>query len=230
MSGFVKAMNKRYKAKYTIWAYMDDLLNISSLQQEQPKFKVGDTIKPKAYNESHRINKINDDNYVLDNGFTFPIVGQDVWEIVEQKPVNSVFSFDDVLALESAMALAKDEKKLYDALNSIFERVLDIYHGNISKPEEWSKEDEKCIKDIIICLDYLKREDTERQWNGDRNVNPKRYDSMIAKLKSLRPQPKQEWTEEDEKYLNLAINIVASNFGEDSPTVSWLKCIKDRIQ
>lgn len=37
MSGFVKAMNKKYKANYTIWAYMDDLLNISSHQQEQPK-------------------------------------------------------------------------------------------------------------------------------------------------------------------------------------------------
>lgn len=64
---------------------------IDSLQQEKqsgeeyvyPIFKVGDTIKPKAYNESHRINKIKDDNYVLDNGFTFPIVGQDVWEIVK---------------------------------------------------------------------------------------------------------------------------------------------------
>ena len=37
MSGFVKAMNKKYKADYTIWAYMDDLLNTPSLQQEQPK-------------------------------------------------------------------------------------------------------------------------------------------------------------------------------------------------
>lgn len=51
-----------------------------------PIFNIGDTIKPKAYNKSHRINKIKDDNYVLDNGFTFPIVDQDVWEIVEQKP------------------------------------------------------------------------------------------------------------------------------------------------
>lgn len=37
MSGFVNAMNKKYKADYTIWAYMDDLLNISSIQQEQPE-------------------------------------------------------------------------------------------------------------------------------------------------------------------------------------------------
>lgn len=33
MPGFVNAMNKKYKADYTIWAYMDDLLNITSLQQ-----------------------------------------------------------------------------------------------------------------------------------------------------------------------------------------------------
>ena len=39
-----------------------------------------------------------------------------------------------------------------------------------------------------------------------------------------------EWSEDDEKYLNLAINIVASDFGEDSPLVPWLKCIKYKMQ
>ena len=35
-----------------------------------------------------------------------------------------------------------------------------------------------------------------------------------------------EWSEEDKKYLNQAINIVVSDFGEDSPTVLWLKSLR----
>lgn len=79
---------------------------------------------------------------------------------------------------------------------------------------------------IIICLDYLKREDTEREWNGDRNVNPKRYDAMIAKLKSLRPQPKQEWSEEDEKMLNSILDEYKSMVTEKR---NWLKSIPERF-
>lgn len=51
MSGFVKAMNKKYKADYTIWAYMDDLLNISSLQQEQPEVDLEKEIERIVENE-----------------------------------------------------------------------------------------------------------------------------------------------------------------------------------
>lgn len=61
---------------------------------------------------------------------------------------------------------------------------------------EWSEEDEKCIKDIIVCLEYLKKEDTERRWNGDHNVHPERYSVMINKLKSLRPRPHWKPSEE----------------------------------
>ena len=77
--------------------------------------------------------------------------------------------------------------------------------------QEWSEEDEKCIKDIIDCLKYLEMEDTERQYNGDRVVNPKRYADMIAKLKSLRPQPKQEWSEEDKGLLVKCISALQNS-------------------
>ena len=61
------------------------------------------------------------------------------------------------------------------------------------KPTEWS-EKETYIEDIISCLEYLEIEDTERQYNGDRCVNPMRYKPMIDWLKSIKPQPKEEWT------------------------------------
>lgn len=104
---------------------------------------------------------------------------------------------------KSVEKLSKEEcVKKFKALCDAYEiklpnREYDIYglcedlhklFGDIQKPAEWSEEDEKCIKDIIDCLKYLEKEDTERQYNGDRNVNPKRYANMIAKLKSLRPQ------------------------------------------
>lgn len=116
-----------------------------------PIFKVGDTIKPKAYNESHRINKIKDDNYVLDNGFTFPIVGQDVWEIVEQKPVK--LNDDTEVGLDRALQIVKDAKGnlcgyqsndgIYECDHAIqtLERILK--NGIEQKPAQKSEEDEE---------------------------------------------------------------------------------------
>lgn len=180
-----------------------------------PIFTVGDIIKPKAYNESHRIDKIKDDKYVLDNGFTFPIVGQDMWEIVEQKPVEWSNDFEENIRIllhdkltrhsndgKTSSTVSIDDKTLKDIICGIWFYVGKEalkYPNKELNISEWSEEDEKCIKDIIICLEYLKREDTERQWNGDRNVDPKRYEGMITKLNSLRPQPKKEWTIKDAK-------------------------------
>ena len=108
-----------------------------------PIFKVGDTIKPKAYNESHRINEIKDDNYVLDKGFAFPIVDQDVWEIVEQKPAG------------------------------------------------WSEEDWKLLdemRDYLMSMCYSIDLSPNHIYEG--------FIDLIDRLKSLRPQPKQEWTDD----------------------------------
>lgn len=59
MSGFVKAMNKRYKADYRVWAYMDDLLNMSSLQQEQPEVDLEKfTEKIKTFQERYKYPEI----------------------------------------------------------------------------------------------------------------------------------------------------------------------------
>ena len=56
---------------------------------------------------------------------------------------------------------------------------------NLQPNQEWSEEDKKCIKDIIVCLEYLKKEDTERQWNGDHNAHPEQYAELITKLHSI---------------------------------------------
>ena len=71
----------------------------------------------------------------------------------EQKPADQVFTFDDVLALESAMALARDDEKLHDALKSIFDRVYDAYYGE-QQPAEWSEEDNEKFKMICAALEH----------------------------------------------------------------------------
>lgn len=119
----------------------------------------------------------------------------------EQKPV-SVFTFDDILALESAMDMAKhdNDSDLYNALQNIFETVHDIYHGEVPKPAEWSEEDESFLDSIEEAIHSY----------YDLNHAPQ-YDYWLEeKLKSLRSQPKPEWSEEDEEMI---ANIISSLHG-----------------
>ena len=41
---------------------------------------------------------------------------------------------------------------------------------------------------------------------------------------------KQEWSEEDEQYLNNAINACLNEYGDISDTAIWLKSLKDRVR
>ena len=77
----------------------------------------------------------------------------------ERKSIPGVFTFDDVLALESAMALAKGDEKLHGALTSLFERVHDAYHGE-PKPAEWSEEDKKML---LSAIEYVQTYPAHRQ-------------------------------------------------------------------
>ena len=54
----------------------------------------------------------------------------------------------------------------------------------------WSEEDEKTLSSILYCIKHCQTEDIEAQYNGNRCVDPKRYEPMFVWLKSLRPQNK----------------------------------------
>ena len=59
------------------------------------------------------------------------------------------------------------------------------------KPAEWSEEDEEMIDYLIEALPM---------WaNGRIAMLPSQAEEYVERLKSLRPQPKQVWTEEDER-------------------------------
>lgn len=181
--------------------YKDEMLAYLEKQKEQkpeikyvyPIFRIGDTIKPKAYNESHRINKIKDDNYVLDNGFTFPIVDQDVWEIVEQ---TTEWNEEDKKFWKAILQDLANIKAVHPKVNiqdefnwfkNLPERLKSLRPQSKAKqkPAEWSEEDKKCILSIISCLKYLETQDTERRWNGDHNAHPEQYAELITKLQSI---------------------------------------------
>ena len=122
----------------------------------------------------------------------------------EQKFTVGVFTFDDVLALESAMSMAKhnNDSDLYNALQSIFERVHDMYHGEGPKPEEWSEEDERKIELITTYLTKYKHYQTP--------VGAEYIDKCITWLKSLRPQSMQSKEEFGHLVCDLVTDIVAN--------------------
>ena len=184
---------------------VDDALAYLERQKEQkpeikyvyPIFKVGDTIKPKAYNESHRIDKIKDDNYVLDNGITFPIVGQDVWEIVEQKPAEKISVSEELYEhIRNACACIEDAMSsdtLYDMTDylemadSSAQKAFDMVERSVVKqPAEWSEEDEQCLDVAIEILENLG------------------YDGEADNLKHLRHQPHWKPSKEQMRALKSA--------------------------
>ena len=108
------------------------------------------------------------------------------------------------------------------------------------KPSEWSEEDERMIRKIIYDLDYLKKECCDDHYEGSRDRNPYHYSELINWLKSLKdrvqPQPRQEWSEEDEKYIASIIKMVEHcSFSSISgitkaAAVAWLKSPRPQKQ
>ena len=96
----------------------------------------------------------------------------------------------------------------------------------------WSEEDKITLNGILSCVKHCQDEDTEAQYNGNHNVDPKRYESMSNWIKSLKdrvqPQPKQEWNQEDEDIKQSIIDILTRQGFQTQ--VDWFKSLKDRVQ
>lgn len=67
---------------------------------------------------------------------------------------------------------------------------------------EWSDKDESYLQTVIDEMEANKKE----AWEYEH----KKYDTIILWLKSLRPQPKQEWSEEDKTHLGWIIECFDS--------------------
>lgn len=103
------------------------------------------------------------------------------------------------------------------------------------KPAEWSEEDEEYLNFVIAAMKTLQVKCTENEIKHHSNSQAAPYYAKVINwLKSLMPQPKQKWSEEDEENFRDiigAIHRVAYQTSEDEEArVNWLKSLKDRVQ
>jgi hypothetical protein len=108
----------------------------------EPKFKVGDIIKPKCYNETHSIKAIGERYYILDVDIKIPFRDEDDWELVEQKPSWSEEDEEEVLKELKSVHLKMGEltrngygrkwKQAWRLVNAAIESVEDFEVMNIA--------------------------------------------------------------------------------------------------
>lgn len=101
---------------------------------------------------------------------------------------------------------------------------------DLIKPAEWSEEDERKLNRIYEILGYAA--DDKGFLTSKRIIGDNEAIALQDFLKSLRPQPKNEWSEEDERMLNVAIKSCKQTI-EDYPNdkvrfkdcIAWLKSL-----
>ncbi len=133
----------------------------------------------------------------------------------EEKPVNwTELTWEDINYLEDLMAKVHYEFRNGIGAESFGKEVLekfrehkgDEYLDEIEQKPAWSEEDEDFINMLILHFNYLIDK------GGD---SVETYKSYREKLKSLRPQPKTEWSEEDSDVLLQTAAILKANFDSD---------------
>ena len=139
-----------------------------------------------------------------------------IYGLVEQK------MFDDILvAIRLDNGITENrQNELINFLNSI------RFNGEKQNPAEWSEKDEKIRYDIECALKFFLNEGSA-VCPGTNTLK----EEAISWLKSLRPQPKAEWSEEDEKRLESVIHrtevICGCNaYGEIKEDIDWLKSLR----
>jgi hypothetical protein len=213
------------------------------------KFKVGDEIITEN-EESLTITRIDEEGYWSNDLFICSFDDSAEWKLVEQKyhmtdedkaeidycftkmmnneKVSSTWSEEDEDCLSTIIAefskcagksVSKDEwMRCNDFLNSLRDRI--------QSKQEWSKEDEEMIGCLNNCLDELEE---KNGWNyvyiNDKNV---KLNKIRNWLKSLKPQPKQQWSEEDkERYISCLQRLGTGN--PDQPETINSKWFKEHV-
>ena len=89
------------------------------------------------------------------------------------------------------------------------------------KPAEWSNEDSDMICEIIdhcITIPYI---------GGTLRLSDERKKELKTFVKSIRPQPNQEWSEEDKKELKYTVSVLERCGFSDS--ANWLKSLPNHF-
>ena len=101
------------------------------------------------------------------------------------------------------------------------------------KPAEWSEEDAKRIKQLIYDTEAIRAGyEKKKEVLGERFNNEliKDCDKQIAWLKSLRPQPKKEWSEEDENKIESIKGLITTGRFVDTNTIRTIWKLLDSLR
>ena len=103
-------------------------------------------------------------------------------------------------------------------------RATAYHFFNLQPKQEWTEEDEDIRQSIIKDIKW-ERDNTPV--TVDKDI--RKYDEQINWLKSLRPQPKVEWDEEDENCFRNLCDIINSdsrwNEASKQGFIKWLKSL-----
>jgi len=113
------------------------------------------------------------------------------------------FDFDDILALQCCMETAEKvqkDKELYEKLKSLHSRLHDVY--------------------------WIEKQGEQKSYVSETMNEKEDFDNGFTRM--MEKEQKSAWSEEDEKYLKIAID----NFQTlgNSFLTAWLKSLKDRVQ
>ena len=189
------------------------------------KFREGDTIqKITGDKDIVTIAEVDTEaeEYRLTNSGFIPFKYEYLWYLVEQKPIpifrvgETIIAKDGTNIIKEPFHIDKIEDDYYwDGENTILVCNQDDWELVEQKTTEWSEEDEYNYEIVMYCL-------------NNQCVGAKDKENAMSWFKFLkdRVQPKQEWGEEDDRNLSIAIQYVFQR-GYLS-TVNWLKSLKER--
>ena len=104
---------------------------------------------------------------------------------------------------------------------------LESIKDRVQPKQEWNKEDEEKIMWLVRLIS------TAGYRELDNDKMPCSRSELIDWLKSIKdkmqPQPKQEWSEEDEKMLDNCIGLI-QEIDSTQEEQNWLNSLKDRVQ
>lgn len=201
-----------------------------------PKFRVGDIIQHvplEKWDRSIRVRAIDENGYSIDYthigdnvsggyiGFSF----ENEYELVEQKP--DTRDADD-LQLLGFEEMTPEEKMNHPLYLEGFDVGKEVGMVVGKQEHKWSAEDESNLKSCIGKIEI-----DMQHWGNHGKTMVDGDIKLIDWLKSLRerfnPQPKQEWSVDDEIIRDSIIDYINSgNIYATSKVkmITWLKCLR----
>ena len=117
-------------------------------------------------------------------------------------------------------------------IESAKRKSYDKGKADAEKPAEWSKENEEKIDDIIRIICDTRECSKIAKIGEEKEDNSSFYDKLVLFLKSLRPRPKQEWSDEDHDYYDAIIaklEVTQNDAMLTDQQMSFLKSVPERF-